>query len=55
MRQLCVDTGCSQVDQPEAINDRDEWRERSNSELSTQLEDDDDYNDDIYIYVYTYV
>ena len=26
--QLCTDTGCSQKDPPEAINDRDEWWER---------------------------
>ena len=28
MQQLCEDTGCRPEDLPEAINDRDEWRER---------------------------
>ena len=28
IRQLCEDTGCSPEDVPEAINDREKWRER---------------------------
>ena len=28
IQQLCEDTGCSPVDQPEAMNDRVKWRER---------------------------
>ena len=28
IQQLCEDTGCSPEDQPEAINDREKWRER---------------------------
>ena len=28
IQQLCVDTGCSPEDLPEAMNDREEWRER---------------------------
>ena len=28
MQQLCEDTGCSPEDQPEAMNDREKWRER---------------------------
>ena len=28
IQQLCEDTGCSPEDQPEAINDREEWRKR---------------------------
>ena len=28
IQQLCEDTGCCPGDQPEAMNDRDEWRER---------------------------
>ncbi len=28
IRQLCEDTGCSPEDMPEAMNDREEWRER---------------------------
>ena len=27
LQQLCTDTGCSLEDLPEAMNDRDEWRE----------------------------
>ena len=27
IQQLCEDTGCSPEDQPEAMNDREEWRE----------------------------
>ena len=28
IEQLCEDTGCSSEDQPEAMNDREKWRER---------------------------
>ena len=28
IQQLCEDTGCSPEDQPEAMNDREEWQER---------------------------
>ena len=28
IQQLCEDTGCSLEDLPEAINDREEWKER---------------------------
>ena len=28
IQQLCVDTGCSPEDLPEAMNNREEWRER---------------------------
>ena len=27
-QQLCEDTGCGPEDQPEAMNDREKWRER---------------------------
>ncbi len=27
-QQLCEDTGCSPEDLPEAMNDREKWRER---------------------------
>ena len=30
IQQLCEDTGCSPEDLPEAMNDREEWRERVN-------------------------
>ena len=28
IQQLCEDTGCSPEDQPEAMNNREKWRER---------------------------
>ena len=28
LQQLCVDTGCSVVDFPKAIDDRDKWQGR---------------------------
>ena len=28
IQQLCDDTGCNLEDQPEAMNDRETWRER---------------------------
>ena len=28
IQKLCEDTGCSPEDQPEAMNDREKWRER---------------------------
>ena len=28
IQQLCEDTGCDPEDQPEAMNDREKWRER---------------------------
>ena len=28
IQQLCEDTGCNPEDLPEAMNDREEWRER---------------------------
>ena len=28
IQQLCEDTGCSPEELPEAINDREKWRER---------------------------
>ena len=28
IQQLCEDTGCSPEDQPQAMNDREKWRER---------------------------
>ena len=29
IQQLCKDTGCSRVDLPEAMNEREKWRERA--------------------------
>ena len=40
IQQLCEDTGCSPEDLPEAINDREKWRERFRARHDD--EDDDD-------------
>ena len=32
LHHLCTDTGCSLKDQPEVMDDRDEWRERESKE-----------------------
>ena len=42
IQQLCEDTGCSPGDIPEAMNDREGWRDRTR---------DIRQDDDIYIYV----
>ena len=44
IQQLCEDTGCSYEDLPEAMNDREKWRERGSgiSLLAAQHDDDDD-------------
>ena len=41
--QLCEDTGCNPEDLPEAINDRETWRERGSgiSVLAARHDDDD--------------
>ena len=44
MQQLCEDTGCSPEDLPEAMNDRERWRERVGyirADGTTRLWDDD--------------
>ena len=43
IQQLCEDTGCSPEDLPEAMNDREEWRERGSgiSVLMARQDDDD--------------
>ena len=46
IQQLCEDTGCNPEDMPEAMNDREKWRERVR---------DIRVDDDIYIYIYIYV
>ena len=38
IQQLCEDTGCSPEDLPEAMNDREKWRESVRDD-----DDDDDY------------
>ena len=40
IQQLCEDTGCSTEDLPEAMNDREKWREIS--VLAARHNDDDD-------------
>ena len=45
IQQFCEDTGCSPEDLPEAMNDREKWRERVRiSVLAAQHDDDDDDN-----------
>ena len=53
IQQLCEDMGCSPKDLPEAMNDREKWRERESgiSILATRHDDDDDST--AYIYIYT--
>ena len=41
IQQLCEDTGCNPEDLPEAMNDREKWRERI-SVLAARHDDDDD-------------
>ena len=43
-QQLCDDTGCNPEDLPEAMNDRETWRERSGMSLLAARHDDDDDN-----------
>ena len=44
IQQLCDDTGCNPEDQPEAMNDRETWRESVSgiSVLAARHDDDDD-------------
>ena len=42
IQQLCDDTGCNPEDQPEAMNDRETWRERVRNICSSRHDDDDD-------------
>ena len=44
IQQLCEDTGCNPEDLPEAMNDREKWRERESgiSVLAARRDDDDD-------------
>ena len=46
IQQLCEDTGCNQEDLPEAMNDREKWRERSGISVLAARHDDDDDDDD---------
>ena len=42
IQQLCEDTGCSPEDRPEAMNDREKWRERIRDIRDGACHDDDD-------------
>ena len=46
IQQLCVDMGCGPEDFPEAMNDREEWRERSGISVLAARHDNDD-NDEV--------
>ena len=45
IQQLCEDTGCSAEDLPEAVNDREKWRERSGISVLVAGHDDEDDDD----------
>ena len=47
IQHLCEDTGCPPEDLPEAMNDREKWRERVRISMRAPRHDDDD--DDMYI------
>ena len=42
IQQLCEDKGYSPEDQPEAMNDSEEWRERIKDICAGDRHDDDD-------------
>ena len=42
IQQLCEDTGCCPEDLPEAMNDREKWRERVRISVLPARHDDDD-------------
>ena len=44
IQQLCEDTGCSPEDLPEAMNDREKWRERVRDIHAAARHDDDEEN-----------
>ena len=44
-QQLCMDTGCSLEDLPEAMDDRDEWWERELRKYMQAARHDDNYDD----------
>ena len=52
IQQLCEDTGCSPKDLPEAMNDREKWRERRSGISVLAARQDDD---DIYCISYMYI
>ena len=44
LQQLCMDTGCSLEDLPEAMDDREEWQEKVREICARGRHDDDDYD-----------
>ena len=52
IQKLCKDTGCSPEDLPEAMNDREKWRERVRDIRVATRHDDDDDDSEIYIIPY---
>ena len=46
VQQLCEDTGCSPEDLPEAVNDREKWRERIRDIPAAAADDDDIYREE---------
>ena len=53
LQQLCMYTGCSLEDLPEAMDDGDGERERElGKSVRARRHDDDDDDDNIYIYIY---
>ena len=60
IQQLCEDTRCSPEDLPEAMNDREKWRERVRDICASGTTrwwwwDDDKLYIYIYIYIYIYM
>ena len=52
IQQLCEDTGCSPEDLPEAMNEREKWRERV---MLAARHDDDDDDDDVYLLILSFL
>ena len=53
IQQLCDDTGCNPEDLPEAMNDRETWRERGSgiTVLAARHDDDDDWSQIWYLII----
>ena len=51
IQQLCADTGCRPEDRPEAMDDRERWRQRSGISVLMVRHDDND----VYEWVHSYV
>ena len=48
IQQLCENTGCSPEGLPEAMNDREKWRDGVRDIRAARHDDDDDDDDDIH-------